>query len=289
MDMNFSRDASSFTHMERGLGGCCVRVVLASCMAFAIMTGPSPALAGDSKGKQTASQHRLINQQRIQELKERISDLRDRLREHRQHQHTGTGSNDTVDSLQARVTSLEASVTALLSADNTLLTSLQAAQSQIASLQARLTTLESQPTGGSGGGVPDLEKYVEINPNDLNGVKGPHLIFKGVNVHVRSGSGTTVDSTGLGNLIIGYNETAQGGTALNRTGSHNLVGGQLNSFSSSGGLVFGSNNRLSGRYAAILGGEQNSATGWYSTVYGGQFNDSLSNYSYTPAVSGGGN
>jgi hypothetical protein len=257
-------------------------------MAFAIMTGPSLALAGDSKGKQTASQHRLINHQRIQELKERISDLRARLKEHKQHQHTGGGSDDTVQSLQAKVASLETSVAALLSADNTLLTSLQAAQTHIATLEARIATLESQPAGG-GGGVPDLEKYVEINTNDLNGVKGPHLIFKGVNVHVRSGSGTTVDSTGLGNLIIGYNETAQGGAALNRTGSHNLVGGQLNSFSSSGGLVFGSNNRLFGRYAAILGGEQNNATGWYSTVYGGQFNDSLSNYSYTPAVSGGGN
>jgi len=53
----------------------------------------------------------------------------------------------------------------------------------------------------------------------LAGVTGPHWIIEGVNVHVRSGEGSTdegdcqgagVDCSGLGNLIVGYNERSSG-------------------------------------------------------------------------------
>jgi hypothetical protein len=120
----------------------------------------------------------------------------------------------------------------------------------------------------------------------MNDVKGPNLIFKGVNVHVQSGMGVTADTTsGLGNLILGYNETPGG---LVRAGAHNLVAGQMNSFSSFGGLVFGMNNKISGDYAAVLGGGQNTASGPYSTVYGGQQNTSSTNYDIKPMQSSSG-
>ncbi len=51
--------------------------------------------------------------------------------------------------------------------------------------------------------------YVSIQQGSMNGVNGPHMIIEGCNLHVRSGSGATDDNanlTGLGNLIIGYNE-----------------------------------------------------------------------------------
>lgn len=289
MDTNFSRDASRFTLMERGLGNVGLRAVLAGCMALAIFTGPSLAWATDSKANKSTSRHHLIDHQRLQELKERVADLRGRLKDHKQHQHnTGSTQSGSLESLQAKVTSLESSVSALLSADTTLLTTLQAAQEQIATLQARIATLESRPTGG-GGGIPDLEKYVSINPDSMNGVKGPHIIFKGVNVHVQSGTGATADTTsGLGNLIIGYNEVDPLVGLTLRNGSHNLVGGQMNYFSSSGGVVFGANNRITGQYSAVLGGGQNTANGMYSTVYGGQLNRSVMPYSFTPEQSGGG-
>jgi hypothetical protein len=121
--------------------------------------------------------------------------------------------------------------------------------------------------------VPGLEKYVFIETGDKNGVSGPHLVFRGVNVHIQSGFGATVDTTThLGNLIIGYNERPSGNVGVNRSGSHNLVGGNNNEFNSSGGLVFGTNNKLFGPFSSILGGDTNSLTGMYSTVYGGQFN-----------------
>ncbi|MGQ0667674.1 MAG: hypothetical protein ACT4O4_11640 [Nitrospiraceae bacterium] len=238
-------------------------------MALAVVIGPGLVWAGD-KGQQTASQHHLINQQRMQELRERIADLRERVKQHR-HSSSST-TNTSLDALQAKVASLESSIAALLTADTTLLANLQAAQTQIQTMQLQITALQSQPAG-SGGGVPGLEKYLFIETADKNNLKGPHLVFRGVNVHVQSGSGATVDTTtGLGNLIIGYNEIRTDGVGVNRTGSHNLVGGAMNSFSSSGGLVFGTTNTISGRYAAILSGDQNVASGLTSAILGGGLN-----------------
>lgn len=301
MDTNFSRDALSFTLMERGLGSNCLRSVLAGCMALAIFAGPGVAWAAGSKADKNKPGHHLIDHQRLQDLKERVADLRTRLKQ--QQPTGGSTSSGSLESLQAKVTSLENSVNALLSADTTLLTTLQAAQTQITALQTRIATLESQPAGGGGGGIPDLEKYVSINPNPMNGVNGPHIIFKGVNVHVQSGTGSTADTTsGLGNLIIGYNETDPN-VGLIRNGAHNLVGGQMNSFSSSGGVVFGLRNAIRGQYASVLGGErnvasgmnsailgggQNTVTGQYSTVLGGQLNSGPSGYSISPEMQAGG-
>jgi len=291
MDKNFSRDASRFTHMERGFGGYCLRAVLASCLALAVLTGPSLAWAGD-KGQENAHHHRLINHQRLHELKERISDLRERMKEHRHHQHNVASSTttDSVESLQAKVASLESSVAALLSADSTLLTNLQAAQTQIQTMQAQIAALEARPAGG-GGGVPGLEKYLFIETGDKNNLAGPHIVFRGVNVHVQNGQNSTVVKNGLGNLIIGYDESPSGGMGVNRTGSHNLVGGQFNAFSSWGGLVLGSNNALHGQFSAILGGQNNTvnSSAWYSTIYGATGNTAMGQYEYLPAPSVPGN
>jgi hypothetical protein len=273
-----------------------VFTVFAFCMAMT--TGV--AAAGDTG--LSPSGHRLLNPQRMQELKQRVTELRERLKEHKQHHNNTGGNTTTIEGLQARVASLETSVNSLLNADNTMLTTLQAAQTQIAALQARITTLESRPTSG-GGGVPDLERYVSIDPNPINGVNGPNLIIRGVNVHIQSGSGATMDTTtGLGNLIIGYNESDPS-VGLLRNGSHNLVGGQMNSFSSSGGMVFGMRNVIRGQHAvvltgernvasgiqsSVLGGGQNTASGQYSTVYGGQMNVAPTPYAVSPDLSGGG-
>jgi hypothetical protein len=52
--------------------------------------------------------------------------------------------------------------------------------------------------------VTSLFKYITVDETDtIKGLRPPHLIFHGVNVHVESGSGVTVDKTGLGNLVVG--------------------------------------------------------------------------------------
>lgn len=110
---------------------------------------------------------------------------------------------------------------------------------------------------------------------EIDGVAGPHVIFEGVNVHVRSGAGSTSDAgslTGLGNLIIGYNEEPVSYDA-GRGGSHNLVLGSENQFSSHGGIVAGYQNIISNQYATVTGGRNNIASGQYSSISGGGWED----------------
>ncbi len=127
---------------------------------------------------------------------------------------------------------------------------------------------------------------------------GDDITISGANVHIVSGSGTTDGAVnGLGNLIVGYNELR--GSSDDRTGSHNIVVGKEQNYSSYGGLVAGLFNTISGPYASVSGGYYNEATGdsssvsggWdnvasnlYSSVSGGSFNEASGDYS---SVSGG--
>lgn len=72
---------------------------------------------------------------------------------------------------------------------------------------------------------------MKIEPDIVNGVKGPHVIFYGMNLHVESGSGTTAEA--------------------------------------GAGAVFGSNNLISGPSASILGGNHNSSTGPAASILEG--------------------
>ena len=176
-----------------------------------------------------------------------------------------------IDALKVQVSQLTVTNNQVTVANTSLQAALRAAQANISALQVSVKTFEAK----SASGVPNLEKYVTIDTNPINGVVGPHILITGANVHVRSGSGFTDDNisgsgtlTGLGNLIVGYNEHSTG----LRTGSHNLVGGSLNSFNSVGGMVFGLRNTLSGEYAAIVSGDTNTASGMNASVLGGYGN-----------------
>jgi len=90
-----------------------------------------------------------------------------------------------------------------------------------------------------------------------------------------SGSGSTDGGvTGTGNLIIGYNETGN----LNgddKSGSHMLVVGRGNSYSSYGGIVAGLSNTTSGIYSSVSGGYNNTANGDWASVSGGYQRDAV--------------
>ena len=140
--------------------------------------------------------------------------------------------------------------------------------------------------GGGGGALAFLQPYVSLDVNPINGVNGPHIIFSGANVHVRSGSGRTDDNntpTGLGNLIVGYDE--QQTEAVSRTGSHNLIVGGQHSFTKHGGLAAGAANTLDG-VSAFAAGVRNVASGDFSSVTGGAGNQALAS---ADTVSGGTN
>ena len=105
----------------------------------------------------------------------------------------------------------------------------------------------------------------------------PVIIFEGVNVHIRSGLGATDDGgSGLGNLIIGYDELPgetqeekDAAETARKAASHNLVIGPEHTYSSIGGLVAGFENTVSGKYVTVSGGTLNTADGTATTVSGG--------------------
>ena len=114
-------------------------------------------------------------------------------------------------------------------------------------------------------------------------VSGSNFNITGVNVHIVDGTGSTNSTSGLGNLTIGYNAIGN----LNgdfRTGSHNLILGDQNSYSSYGGLVAGSGNSIRGNFATVTGGYSNTASGLFASVSGGDFNSA---HGIETSVSGG--
>ena len=118
---------------------------------------------------------------------------------------------------------------------------------------------------------------VSVNESDIT--------FTGVNVHIVSGSGSTDGYlNGLGNLIVGYNELRDDYYGNDRTGSHNIVVGSRNNYSSYGGLVVGYLNSIAGTYSSVSGGGDNTASGNYSSVSGGVGNTASG---YCSSVSGG--
>lgn len=105
-------------------------------------------------------------------------------------------------------------------------------------------------------------KYVGV------GVGGkPTVQFSGVNVQIVNGEGKTASINGEGNLLIGYDEKA--GT---QTGSHDLVLGEGQEYTSFGGIVAGRQSTVSGEWASVTGGDGNVASGEDAFVGGGGAN-----------------
>jgi hypothetical protein len=141
----------------------------------------------------------------------------------------------------------------------------------------RATDLQSQ--------VKDLTERIQELEAKLACLSkdGDNVVFDKCNVYIRNGSGQTDGAVnGLGNLIIGYNEST--GENLKRTGSHNLVIGAEHAYASFGGLVVGRENTISAPYASVIGGRLNTASGLGASVSGGSVNTASKDFA---SVSGG--
>jgi hypothetical protein len=112
---------------------------------------------------------------------------------------------------------------------------------------------------------------------------GRDIVIDGANVYIVNGQGDTQTANGFGNLILGYNEAQPAGQNF-RTGSHNLILGQQNNFTSFGGIVGGVQNLISGPFAHVLTGYQNGASQFYSFVATGNLNNAAAAHA---AVTGG--
>lgn len=172
-----------------------------------------------------------------------------------------------------------------------------ALESQLASLTARLVAIENSS-------VMAIAPYVSlssiVDPN--NGTSYPTVRVSNANLQVRAGS------AGRGNLIVGDNVTStsnlnpekcslgeyangpdcvfNGGvwSRNHRSGRHNLVVGNYNSYSATGGFVAGKYNVTSRNYASVGGGSGNIASGESAAVSGGHRNNATGDNS---VVSGG--
>ncbi|MCP4134482.1 MAG: hypothetical protein GY754_26145 [bacterium] len=133
------------------------------------------------------------------------------------------------------------------------------------------------------GKIESILKGVTRKKNDI--------IFSGMNLNIVNGTGSTGGPVnGLGNLVVGYNEPRYKNNK--RAGSHNIVVGIRQNFSSYGCLVAGEQNNVFAAYSAVTGGSNNSARSRNSSVTGGTFNHAIgrdatvSGGSHNTAISG---
>ncbi|HME02298.1 MAG TPA: hypothetical protein VKG38_04630, partial [Solirubrobacteraceae bacterium] len=117
-----------------------------------------------------------------------------------------------------------------------------------------------------------------------SGVGGkPTVQFSGVNVQVVNGEGKTATKNGAGNLILGYDEDL---AAHPQTGSHDLILGTEQEFTTYGGIDAGNANAITAPFASVSGGFHNTASGEAASVSGGRQNISSGVFA---SISGGNN
>jgi hypothetical protein len=124
-------------------------------------------------------------------------------------------------------------------------------------------------SGGTGGAPSCASGTAVLAPTYVASGAGGKLTveYSGVNVQIVSGAGSTSAAVnGRGNLVIGYDESP--GT---QTGSHNLVLGTSQAYTSYGSIIAGSSDNDTARYSTVLGFD-NDAGGAYSEVTGGEKN-----------------
>lgn len=177
----------------------------------------------------------------------------------------------TTSSLTTRITSAESTLNSLSTTVGQLDTRVTTAQNLANSNKSRLDGVE--PTVAShtssinslNGRAQSLETKTSSMTNSAD---GKQVYFTGVNLHVRSGSGSTTGVVnGTGNLILGYDEART--VDSQKTGSHNLVLGRRNNYTSYAGIVGGNDNSITGTYSVAITGDNGTASGPYSAIISG--------------------
>ncbi len=196
----------------------------------------------------------------------------------------------TINALTAKVATMDA-----LSAK------VAALETANAALQTKVTTLQTKVTAQQ-----NLLAYFNLTEtaDPSTGDAYPTVQISGANLQIVNGLGSTETKNGTGNLIVGYNQaggqsrcsdgqyadqptcTANGGmwSDQHRSGSHNLVAGEGNSYSAWGGFAAGYRNTANRAWASVSGGMFNTASGQFSSISGG-YNNTASGT--TSSVSGG--
>ena len=131
--------------------------------------------------------------------------------------------------------------------------------------------------------VLQLAPYVSVTQGAVNGVAGPSIVFRGANVQIKSATGED-DTTGTGNLVVGWDDNPFSFTTGYRSGSNNLVTGDNQTFTSYGCFLAGGGNTAAASLASVGGGTSNTASDSEAAVSGGANNVASG---YLSVVSGG--
>lgn len=198
---------------------------------------------------------------------------------------TGVNDNDArITALETTIATLQNKIDALTTRVDTLETDLAATSSQLADADARLAAVESNS-------VLDLDGYLLLDSSGTYAIAR----FTGVNVQIVNGTGIESTINGLGNLIVGYDEPTTGlgfswcsdptqisqnfcelggdiWAESQKSGSHNLIVGNRNSYTGYGGVVFGENNVINADGASVLGGSANMVRYLAGAIVGGNSN-----------------
>ena len=108
-----------------------------------------------------------------------------------------------VDDNNTRLAALETLVAQLQTSLNTANNTISSLQSSLATTNTNVTGLDSRLTMVEGNSVLELDGL--LNFNMFRGY--PTAEFTGVNVQINNGINSTSNLNGLGNLIVGYNES----------------------------------------------------------------------------------
>lgn len=249
-----------------------VRGLLAVCtVVAAILIAPANRVALAQAGNGIA--------QRVAALESEVAAL----------QASGTTKNSQIAALQASVSALQstdatqnAQIAALQTALNQEIADRKKGDSDTLIASNSYTDAETVRAKAAEAALDGRLSDVEAKTQYVS-VSGTEMFITGANLHIVNGTGATNTTNGLGNLIVGYNATGRSDGDV-RTGSHNIIAGDLNNYSSYGGLVVGILNTISGQFACVSGGLLNTASGNYSSVSGGGNNKASGNQS---SVSGG--
>ncbi|HTY95934.1 MAG TPA: hypothetical protein VMB91_02755 [Solirubrobacteraceae bacterium] len=123
---------------------------------------------------------------------------------------------------------------------------------------ANLTTEQEQK-------LTALLAHVNVQEEGID--QKPTVQFTGANVQIVNGEGKTQSTNGEGNLVLGYDEDPGA-----QTGSHDLILGEEQTYTSYAGILAGQENTNSGPFDSVLGGWKNSASGENNAVLGGSHN-----------------
>jgi len=214
---------------------------------------------------------------------------------------SSSSADKQVNALKREIRTLRAEVKTLRSERAAVEQERRTIQAQLRALRDQVLAMRDDVRGLKANSILDLNGYLTFD----NSSGYPTAVFNGVNVQVVNGTGDTQTANGVGNLIVGYNRaregtpvcsigyfateaecTGKGGrwSASHKSGSHNIVGGDFNSYSLWGGLLMGTQNAVNAPFSVVAAGSGNIASGDLSSVTGGSFNTSSAMYG---SVAGG--